>query len=618
MPAFNASGLASNPPRFSYLGSMGAFPNLDPVNTFVDKYVATRTLSGWVTTYPGLKGSEALFAGKPQCDVRMQTCIDWRVGVGPEYPGSTAPYVWDVSGESRGRWPTNFAVVPGGDRQFTLGEEITGHDKPSPDFSNYVFSSRDVAYMPGGLTSAPGSVYDNDVAEETMTIASKLPNGADIPLTGGTAAEFLRIPAVSEDGSHILMSSLALDGPTNLYMRVNGAVTYAVSKGTGVTYVGMTADGSRVVFLSNNQLTPDDTDTSADLYMWREATDSLTRLSQGNGNGNSDDCNAGWTGQCGVTPLTTERPDIDDKIASESGDVYFFSPEQLDPENPGVANERNLYVFHDGEVHYVTTMDPGTQINRSQISANGVHAAFLTAANLTPYDSEGWRQMYTFSLETNRIRCASCLPSGEPPTIFHGFPTGVGDVHASQSGRFMSDDGRVVFATSDALVERDTNRIMDVYEFTEGRQYLISAGTGQLDFFPGSFAHPAHFTGVEAISRDGVDIYFSTFDTLVPQDHIGAFIKFYDARTNGGFPAEAEFQPCVAADECHGTGAGVYRGGPIGTAADLGSGGNAKAVARKKKRARAKQRKARRAARKKRIRTAKRRARAARVARRGA
>ena len=33
-----------------------------------------------------------------------------------------------------------------------------------------------------------------------------------------------------------------------------------------------------------------------------------------------------------------------------------------------------------------------------------------------------------------------------------------------------------------------------------------------------------------------MDIYFSTYDTLAPrEDHNGQFLKFYDARTNGGF-----------------------------------------------------------------------------------
>ena len=55
-------------------------------------------------------------------------------------------------------------------------------------------------------------------------------------------------------------------------MRVNDAVTYDVSQGHDVKFVGMTNDGSKVYFTSEEQLTSSDTDSSTDLYMWSEAT----------------------------------------------------------------------------------------------------------------------------------------------------------------------------------------------------------------------------------------------------------------------------------------------------------------------------------------------------------
>ena len=73
--------------------------------------------------------------------------------------------------------------------------------------------------------------------------------------------------------------------------------------------------------------------------------------------------------------------------------------------------------------------------------------------------------MYTYDPETGTIRCASCIPTGTPPTIMRFEPPGfraintTSDVLASQSGPFMSDDGRVAFATSDALVPQDTDGI---------------------------------------------------------------------------------------------------------------------------------------------------------------
>ena len=144
---------------------------------------------------------------------------------------------------------------------------------------------------------------------------------------------------------------------------------------------------------------------------------------------------------------------------------------------------------------------------------------------------------------SGEVQCASCNPTGAPPSMLRSDPPGneagttSADVMASNSGRFMSDDGRVAFATADALSPRDTDGIVDVYEYIGGRPQLIGAGTGDRDVVrqarPSSI--PGQVVGLESMSRDGRDIYFSTYDTLVPQDQNGAFVKFYDARTGGGF-----------------------------------------------------------------------------------
>ena len=80
-----------------------------------------------------------------------------------------------------------------------------------------------------------------------------------------------------------------------------------------------------------------------------------------------------------------------------------------------------------------------------------------------------------------------------------------GEPDRDERGRFMSDDGRVAFTTSDALVPGDTNNILDVYEFVDGRPHLITSGTGERDRFPGGLLiYPTHYVGLEAVSADGV------------------------------------------------------------------------------------------------------------------
>ena len=154
---------------------------------------------------------------------------------------------------------------------------------------------------------------------------------------------------------------------------------------------------------------------------------------------------------------------------------------------------------------------------------------------------------------------------------------------AAQNGLFMADDGRTFFSTKTALVPFDTNGKMDVYEYTEGRPQLISSGTASTDTWGGGLLiYPAMTVGLEGVSADGTDVYFSTFETLVPQDQNGEFIKFYDARTGGGFPFQAPAPPCKAADECHGVGSVGPASPQVGTGAQLGKTGNVRSTKCKK------------------------------------
>jgi hypothetical protein len=141
----------------------------------------------------------------------------------------------------------------------------------------------------------------------------------------------------------------------------------------------------------------------------------------------------------------------------------------------------------------------------------------------------------------------------------------------------MADDGRTFFSTRDALVPFDTDGIRDVYEYVNGRPQLISSGTAQQDTWGGGLlVYPPMTTGLEGVSADGIDVYFSTFDTLTSQDKNGEFIKIYDARSGGGFPLGEPPPPCKAADECHGAGSTTPAAPQVGTTAGLGSTGNVK------------------------------------------
>jgi hypothetical protein len=670
------TGRAVAPARFSFTGGFSSLPGANTIETGGDLYVATRTDTGWVSRYIGLPGDTAGCMGGPPtaassnfvaanppwltntvlADPSMSHILNFNDGspIGCfETNGfnegswklarpSNAPYLWNADGTLQQRLPTSLTTVPGGADALRCSYQnflssvpnCTGETTASSDLNHLVFSSNQMAFAEDeatdppapGLTEAPGSAYDNDVAQGTAKLISVLPDGSSIPqdsvfatvpseevpeaIMQGGAEEFIRFPGVSADGSHILMSTATgyttcvhgtqapqiacprpSELPLHLYMRVDDAVTYEIANAKIIHYLGMTEDGSKVYFTSAEALTTEDKDSSTDLYMWSEhgaeEGHPLTLLSGGDNEGetgeagNSDGCSVSWTVACGVLPLNFYEYSAlqggrggngvsDTALASRSGDIYFYSPEQLDG-NDGVLGQQNLYDYREGRPQFVASFVPGKfctggfiqacngPVIRMNVSPDGAHASFLTADRLTSYDNAGHPEIYSFTPASGNLVCDSCNPSGQPATA---------DVEASQDGLFMADDGRTFFSTSESLIPRDTNEGVDVYEFVDGRPQLITPGTGTAD--RGS---PGEFPGLVAVSANGTDIYFGTFDSLISEDHNGNFLKYYDARTNGGFPQLPPAQPCAAAEECHGPGTEAPGLPTQGTAAAI-SGGN--------------------------------------------
>jgi hypothetical protein len=624
----NANGtLLTNPPvavspyandAFDFGGTAGIIPGAgDPENNIrEDTYAAIRTPTGWNSHFVGIPGNQAS-EGETRLTNRSMdrfltfenTYLDFQQQRAPAVDAS-APYLYAASGELLGQWPTGLAAIPNGRRSF-------GSFQPSADFSHLAFSSNNVAFSPNGLITAPGSAYDFDTKSKTISLISKTASGQDIPQQPsnpepGEAIQFPErfpakygtgtnwYPAVSTDGSHILMSTREGSGSgVRLYMRVNDAITYEISPGRNVGYVGMTEDGAKVFFTSKEQLTGADHDTSADLYLWSEAGEAegtpLTLISKGDNPGaagepgQSDSCHASWVSGCGALPVVGALQS-DNAIAARSGAIYFYSPEQLDG-TKGAPNQENLYLYTGAAVRYVATLAPGSsciQVNggndcsngpllRIQVSPEGDHAAFVTSQNLTAYSSNGHQEMFSYDPSaTKGPVCVSCNPQGAPASS---------DVSASEAGLFMTDDGRTVFYTTESLVPQDTNGFPDVYEYVEGRPQLITTGTGgpETVTVSDSFGSSTRSAGLAAVSADGTNIFFSTYNTLVPQDRNGNFLKFYDARTGGGFFLPPAAAPCQAADECHGAGSNAPGAPEIHSGVQLGPGGNLQSPVHRKK-----------------------------------
>jgi hypothetical protein len=639
---------------------------------FGDFYVASRTNSGWTSRYVGIPGYESIgirgapgepFGGNgvdepPQLgsdagsipidtemnrylvwDSKGQQCLLCESGL----EGSEAPFLYDNQGNLVARLPTNLEELPGGietpPRDRTEGG-FRGTGRLSGDGLHFIFSSREVPFAPGGLEQAPGSVYDNDISTGSVTVISETEAGDPIEAdpAGQAASEEIIIPSfVSEDGSRVLMQTrgpreywlcdfngncgAAGSGPgprqKHLYLHDStDSKTYEVSwdsvdeENVAVAEEGVAEGGHKVYFSTDTKMTTEDHDSSIDLYMWSEGTNSVKLISAPGEFGNSDTCTAEpmleqpwqansksipWIPKCGIEVVPwkdfhcgarqcryhfedccpaqgSHSQPIDSSIASDAGDIYFYSPEVLE-EGRGVPDARNLYVYHDGSVQFVARLrGPGSVTGQNEnidsetnggatrvnVSKDGKFMAFITTSRVTTYDNDGKAEMYVYDRDARTVTCASCRPDGQPPSF---------DVEGSQNGRFMTDDGRAFFATKESLVPRDANGINDVYEFVGARPQLITSGSG-------SEEGETLQEGLVGVTANGVDVFFGTYDTLVAQDESGTVYKFYDARTNGGFPFNKPPAPCEAADECHGAESRPAAPLEFGTGQDLGETGN--------------------------------------------
>jgi hypothetical protein len=414
----------------------------------------------------------------------------------------------------------------------------------SADSSHVAFEA-DAALTPEAPvpSEAPSNLYER--ADGELRLVSVLPNGDPAPYGVArlaTAMIHTLVHTVSEDGSKIVFQSAgsgAEPDEEQIYLREDGERTVQVSASqrsipdlTSTTVPvlwGSSADGSKVIFTSQKALTDDAEPGETNLYRFHVEGGVLENLTV---NHNPDDQGSTASGVLG--------------ISEDASYVYFQSPSVFVP-GQGEKGASNLYLWHDGEISYVATAnvgDFGTTNIMPRVSPNGHYLAFAAAERLTAYDNTDAltgapdSEVYLYDAGADRLTCASCRPSGGPPSGGSGLP--IPPIRQPNNRqRTVLDDGTVFFDSADVIVRADSNGLQDVYEMREGRVALISSGIS---------ADISAFVGA---SEDGRDAFFSTRDPLAPAD-VDENRDVYDARIGGGFPAQREGAEVCSGDECQG------------------------------------------------------------------
>jgi hypothetical protein len=399
----------------------------------------------------------------------------------------------------------------------------------STDFTHVYFQAS--AALTSNAAPEVSNVYEYSNGE--LKLAGVLPDGTVDPEGSSSilpTSEFDPPLAADEmasgDGNRIIFGA-GSGTAAQIYMRIDGTRTIEVSGSQRTTpdpngpqrafFGGASADDSHVFFSSAEKLTDASTAQpgSPDLYRYDLESGRLTDMTVSSESGGANVTTVLGTGD-------------------EGAYTYFTATGKL--AEGATAGPPKLYVLRaDGQITFVGPIEDLYNHEAFRLSPSGRYLEMNTTAPLSSYNNRGMRVVYVYDAQSGQLRCASCIPTGQPPSEEPSLEDGGGGEVSDHWARSMTDTGRAFFETADSLVPADTNGVKDVYEWQDGETSLISSGNG---------SEPSR---LEEVSASGDDVFFDTSNRLVAQDQ-DSLADLYDARVGGGFPAP------TAPAACSGTG----------------------------------------------------------------
>lgn len=413
--------------------------------------------------------------------------------------------------------------------------------------------------------------------------------------------------AVSADGSRVFWSEKG--GNSHLYLRDTQAeatlqldAKHGGSGGGPVrpVFQAAAADGSRVFFTDTQALTADAGGKigAPDLYE--------CQIAEGEGGSLGcilSDLTPRTEGGESASVLTGGNGIAVTIGASEDGSsIYFVAAGALTGSQANEHGEEaqpgqpNLYERRQGVTTFVASLSPldsgdwsGSREDllglTARLSPNGRWLAFMSQRSLTGYDNHDAvsgkpdEEVFLYHAApapggVGTLVCASCNPTGARPSglefkqldtsqggltggdrvwpgdtwLAANLPgwTGYKEGNALIQPRYLSNEGRLFFNSSDALVPADSNGIEDVYEYeapsgpeaeppgntcsTESPAYSPAA-SGCVDLISsGASGQQSAFLDA---SKSGGDVFFLTAAKLSARDTDTA-LDIYDARSGGG------------------------------------------------------------------------------------
>jgi hypothetical protein len=344
------------------------------------------------------------------------------------------------------------------------------------------------------------------------------------------------------------------------------------------TFQGASKDGSKVFFLTAQPLLNGDRDAATDLYeaeIGGEGKNArIVRLIQV-----SRDPNVGQAAEVqGVARVSEDGSHVyfvakgvlTEGPRGGSGGMCFAELSMAERVKEETTKEgrcspqrggANLYIYErdtrypSGHIAFVVTLSERDgadwqerDVRPVQATPDGRFLVFQSTADLTR-DQEGRAeagQIFEYDAQTEALvrvsRGGNGYGDNGNSSIYQAIILTQNREYSVPEQRYknmaMSEDGsRVFFSSSDALTAGALLGFNNIYEYRDGRVFLISDGHDTVN------VEGAHATELIGTDESGRDVFFMTADQLVPQD-TDTQIDLYDARQEGGFAAPEELAPC--------------------------------------------------------------------------
>lgn len=663
-PAVIERSIIAGPDGLAGWTSEGAFA--EPKNYRVgdgveNPYVSTREPSGWTT----------LNALQPASLIEIANPIAFGVDLAPDFSREATCALSSIFNtsivcalrEPDGAWlgtPPYSAVTRReitGQSTFNLGMSVTGTHIFFQPPSNVALLPSDTLGL-SAVAECP-SVYEVsglETGSPSLSLVTVDSEGKPIGVMGhekfpglgaGCVGAGDEYQAISESGETVYFTALPTStGVPTLYARIDGGTPAAhtvdisnpAEEGAGectrtepepvcnaparAIFQGASADGSKVFFLTSQQLVNGDTDEGQDLYEYDFNNPPGKKLVQVSGGGLGD-----------LTPGTGAEVGGVVRGSKDGSHIYFTAEGVLTtlPNGLGQAAAQgaaNLYGYDTdtGETKFVAELSSGdgalTESTEeagfpvhgdgkrpAQTTPDGRYLVFATYSRLITSgpeaDTSGAQQVYRYDFETGGLvrvsvgeRSFAASQNGNTPGMDStiaapSWGARESDVSANNRARAISSDGStIIFETPQQLQADDVNTDpstsscnvgqagsagCDVYEWHEctgvcadgmhGVVGMVSDGQDPagVDLTPGGVL------SAPSMSPSGEDIYFATHTRLVGQD-TDELQDIYDARVNGGFPAPTP-EPSCSGEACQGSSSSSPAFGASGTSS-LTAGGN--------------------------------------------